>query len=61
MVLRRMTGFMFCLKEVLDNAIDEFMMGFGKTIEITINEDIVRSGITDGEFRWERCLMWLQK
>src|SRR6056297_4306525 len=26
------------LKEVLDNSIDEYMMGFGKTIEITVNE-----------------------
>ena len=42
MVLHRMTEFTFCLKEVLDNAIDEFMMGFGKSIEITINEDIVQ-------------------
>ncbi len=30
------------LKEVLDNSVDEFMMGFGKSIEITINEEIVK-------------------
>jgi topoisomerase IV subunit B len=35
-------GIYVLLKEVLDNAIDEFMMGFGKSIEITINEDIVQ-------------------
>ena len=35
-------GIYVLLKEVLDNCVDEFMMGFGKTIEITINEDIVR-------------------
>jgi topoisomerase-4 subunit B len=31
-------GIYILLKEVLDNSIDEYMMGFGKTIEITINE-----------------------
>ena len=35
-------GIYVLMKEVLDNAIDEFMMGFGKSIEITINEDIVQ-------------------
>ncbi len=35
-------GIYVLLKEVLDNAIDEFMMGFGNRIEITINEDIVQ-------------------
>jgi topoisomerase-4 subunit B len=35
-------GIYVLLKEVLDNAVDEFMMGFGKVIEITINEDIVQ-------------------
>jgi len=29
-------GIYVLLKEVLDNSIDEFMMGFGKTIEVTI-------------------------
>jgi topoisomerase IV subunit B len=31
-------GIYVLVKEVLDNSIDEYMMGFGKTIEITINE-----------------------
>jgi topoisomerase IV subunit B len=35
-------GIYVLLKEVLDNAIDEFMMGFGNKIEITINEDVVQ-------------------
>jgi topoisomerase-4 subunit B len=34
-------GIYVLLKETLDNAIDEFMMGFGKSIEITISEDVV--------------------
>lgn len=34
-------GIYILLKEVLDNSIDEYMMGFGKTIEITINEKVV--------------------
>ena len=29
-------GIYLLLKEVIDNAIDEFMMGFGKKIDITI-------------------------
>lgn len=35
-------GIYVLLKEVLDNSIDEYMMGFGKTIDITINENIVQ-------------------
>jgi topoisomerase-4 subunit B len=35
-------GIYVLLKEVLDNAVDEFMMGFGKTIEITVNDRIVK-------------------
>ena len=31
-------GIYILLKEVIDNSIDEYMMGFGKTIEVTINE-----------------------
>ena len=34
-------GIYVLLKEVLDNAIDEYMMGFGKTIDITIENGIV--------------------
>ena len=34
-------GIYILLKEVLDNCIDEFVMGAGKTIEITIKENQV--------------------
>ena len=34
-------GIYVLLKEVLDNCIDEHVMGFGKEIEITIEENIV--------------------
>lgn len=34
-------GIYVLLKEVLDNSIDEFMKGFGKTIEVTIKEQKV--------------------
>lgn len=35
-------GIYVLLKEVIDNAVDEYMMGFGKKIDVTINERIVR-------------------
>ncbi|MBI4649115.1 MAG: type IIA DNA topoisomerase subunit B [Bacteroidia bacterium] len=35
-------GIYVLLKEVIDNSVDEYMMGYGKTIEITINENIVK-------------------
>jgi len=31
-------GIYVLIKEVIDNAIDEFIMGFGKTIEVNIDE-----------------------
>ena len=34
-------GIYVLLKEVLDNAMDEYMMGYGKTIDITIDEGVV--------------------
>ena len=34
-------GIYVLLKEVLDNAVDEYMMGFGKTIDITIDNGVV--------------------
>jgi topoisomerase-4 subunit B len=34
-------GIYVLLKEVLDNAVDEFMMGYGKSIDITIDEGVV--------------------
>ncbi|KPL26145.1 MAG: DNA topoisomerase IV [Bacteroides sp. SM1_62] len=35
-------GIYILLKEVLDNSVDEFMMGFGRTIEINIHEKCVQ-------------------
>ncbi|MFV0417964.1 MAG: DNA topoisomerase IV subunit B [Dysgonomonas sp.] len=35
-------GIYVLLKEVLDNSIDEYMMGFGKTIDISIEEGMVK-------------------
>lgn len=35
-------GIYVLLKEVLDNSIDEYMMGFGKNIEVTVEEGVVR-------------------
>ncbi|NDV96017.1 type IIA DNA topoisomerase subunit B [Dysgonomonas sp. 521] len=35
-------GVYVLLKEVLDNSIDEYMMGFGKNIDVTIEEGMVR-------------------
>lgn len=35
-------GIYVLLKEVMDNSIDEFMMGFGKTIEIEITDQYVK-------------------
>jgi topoisomerase IV subunit B len=34
-------GIYILIKEVLDNSVDEYMMGFGKTIEVTVNEKLV--------------------
>lgn len=34
-------GIYILLKEVMDNCIDEFVMGSGKTIEVTIKDKLV--------------------
>ncbi len=34
-------GIYVLIKEVIDNAVDEFIMGFGKTIEVTIDQSVV--------------------
>jgi topoisomerase-4 subunit B len=34
-------GIYILMKEVLDNAVDEYMMGFGKTIDITIVDHVI--------------------
>jgi len=35
-------GIYILLKEVLDNSVDEYMMGFGKQIDVEVKENIVR-------------------
>jgi topoisomerase-4 subunit B len=35
-------GIYVLIKEVLDNSVDEYMMGFGKVIDIIINENVVK-------------------
>ncbi len=35
-------GIYILLKEVIDNAVDEFIMGYGKKIDVTVQENIVR-------------------
>ncbi|MBU0763752.1 MAG: ATP-binding protein, partial [Bacteroidetes bacterium] len=35
-------GIYVLLKEVIDNSVDEYMMGFGRTIEITLTENLVK-------------------
>ena len=35
-------GIYILLKEIIDNSIDEFVMGAGKTIEITLRENIIK-------------------
>ncbi|MCX6223475.1 MAG: ATP-binding protein, partial [Bacteroidia bacterium] len=35
-------GIYVLLKEVIDNSIDEFMMGNGKSLEISIDDKLVR-------------------
>src|SRR5512133_981978 len=34
-------GIYVLIKEIIDNSIDEFVMGNGKTIEVTINDQVV--------------------
>ena len=36
-----MTGVYILLKEVIDNSIDEFVMGHGKTIEVSVKNNTV--------------------
>ena len=55
-------GIYVLLKEAMDNSIDEYMMGYGKTIEVTVAEGKVTvrdhgRGIPLGKvgwFDWER-------
>ena len=44
-------GIYILIKEVLDNSIDEYMMGFGKTIDVTVGDDACRCATTGAAFR----------
>ena len=45
-------GIYVLLKEIVDNSIDEFAMGFGKQILIPSRTRKSRSGISAAEFLW---------
>jgi len=49
-------GIYVLLKEVVDNSIDEFIMGAGKSSIWRGNRTFLRSGTTDGVFLWARWL-----
>ncbi len=52
-------GIYVLLKEVLDNSIDEYMMGFGKTIEVGVEAIKLQYETTaGGVFPWERLRMY---
>ena len=50
-------GIYVLLKEVIDNSIDEYVMGNGKTIEISIKNDSVSVRDYGREFLWVKLLM----
>ena len=47
-------GIYILLKEVIDNSIDEFIMGYGRKIDVTIDGLSSGSGITAAEFHWAK-------
>jgi topoisomerase-4 subunit B len=47
-------GIYILLKEVLDNCIDEFVMGHGKKVEVTIKARAWKCATTAGACRWAR-------
>lgn len=55
-------GIYVLLKEVLDNSIDEYMMGYGKSIEVTIGGRYgSRGGIMAVVSLWVRSWMCLAR
>ena len=50
-------GIYVLLKEVMDNSIDEYRMGFGKNIDICIDSGNVSVRDYGWVCRWERCWM----
>ena len=47
-------GIYILLKEVIDNGIDEFIMGHGDKIDVNIEEDMVTIRDLEEEFRLEK-------
>ena len=45
-------GIYVLLKEIMDNSIDEFVMGAGKTIEVSMSDHKVPCAIMAGAFLW---------
>ncbi len=45
-------GIYVLLKEIVDNSIDEFVMGSGRTIEITVSEHKVNVRDYGREYPW---------
>ena len=54
-------GIYILVKEVLDNSIDEYVMGAGKTIEISIQGSKVSVRDYVEGFHWVKLLMWFLK
>ena len=54
-------GIYVLLKEVIDNCVDEFVMGEGKIIDIVINEDSVSVRDLVEGYQLEKLLMWYLK
>ena len=48
-------GIYVLLKEVLDNCIDEFVMGFGKQIEVECDGQVVTVRDFGRGFPWKNC------
>ena len=50
-------GIYILLKEIIDNSVDEFVMGAGKTIEITLKDNIIKVRDYGREFHLVKWLM----
>ena len=50
-------GIYILLKEIIDNSVDEFVMGAGKTIEITLKDNIIKVRDLAEVFRLVKWLM----
>ena len=57
MALHLMMEFYILLKEIIDNSVDEFVMGASKTIEITLKDNIIKVRTMAEVFRLVKWLM----